>query len=210
MKPLENELSLVIVGLWNRFIFNQKWVFENLADSKEARLEYPVVDLSLPYRYRFNDIVLVPGSDRLVIQPQVYSEECFQYANDLAIKIVSKLPETPYKALGFNIIYRCGPQSLAIEEMKSVSIRGFTDTLSKITLERQFIIDDKVKLNFSMEEDGDGLIVKFNYHHELVSELSVADLKDKYNYFRKRSEDMMIQVYQEELEEADNDSNSYH
>jgi hypothetical protein len=205
MKPIANESSVVVVGSWNRFIFTQEWVFENLADQKDVRMEFPVTDLSLPYRYSFNEMTLIPGSDRIIITPHVYSETCFKQANDLAVRIARKLPETPYKAFGFNISYMCNSDSSALSELKAVPSGKFKYNLSRLTLERQFHIDDKVILNLTMTEVNEGLFVKFNYHHQLRAKMCANDMVDKFSEYMEDSKQIMNNVYGETIYDSESE-----
>lgn len=205
MKPILNESSIVVVGLWNRFIFTQEWVFENLADKKEVRMEFPVSDLSLPYRYSFDEITFIPGSDRIIVNPNNYTVPCFEKANDLAVRITRKLPETPCKAFGFNISYICDPESPALAELKIIPNDKFTDRLSGITVERKFELDDKTVLNLTMSEVKDGLFVKFNYHHQLRNKLNPDDLVNKFIEYKEKSEQIMSQVYGEKIDDTESD-----
>ena len=205
MKPISNESSIVVVGLWNRFIFTQDWVFENLADKNEVRMEFPVSDLSLPYRYSFDDITFIPGADRIIVNPNVFTDSCFKKANELTVKITRKLPETPYKAYGFNISYICDQDSPALAEMKMLSNEKFTDTLSGITIERRFELDDKTILNLTMSEIIEGLFVKFNYHNQLKSKLNPDDLENKFIGYKEKSEQIMSQVYGEKIDDIESE-----
>lgn len=205
MKPILNESSVVVVGLWNRFIFTQEWVFENLADKKEVRMEFPVSDLSLPYRYSFDEITFIPGSDRIIVTPNNYAVPCFEKANELAVRISRKLPETPCKAFGFNISYICDPESPALAELKIIPNEKFTDRLSGITVERKFELDDKTVLNLTMSEVKDGLFVKFNYHKQLRNRLNPEDMINKYKVYMEKSEQIMSQIYGEKIDDTESD-----
>ena len=200
MKPRPNESSLVVAGSWNRYIFTQRWVFNNLADESDVRMEFPVNDLALPYRYIFNGITFTPSSDRIILSPHDYEEISLEKANELAIIIVEMLPETPYKAFGINLSYVCDSKSQVIEDLNSILARSFTDTVTGLSIERQFRIDELCVLNLIITEFNDGAIVNFNYHHPLTRRLLAVDLKDKFVMYKNKSQEIMRNIYEEHLE----------
>lgn len=198
--------SLVIVGDWNKSIFNPEWVGEYIFDIPGAKIkvEIPTDNISLnSFRYTYNHVSFNISGARLQFSAENNTDEEFNYIGEIALKISRLLPHTPTIAFGINHVIKVKPDELT----DSISINDdlkFKDyTIQNTTIKRKISLDDCV-LTFSYyETDSHDIEFDFNYNYDIKT------LDDFTNYFdvskivdyKKKSFELLKDIYS--LKDAD-------
>jgi hypothetical protein len=165
-------LNIKIIGSWNPKIFHPLWLVRNLSFK-----DYPLVKQHINFLfnfeeieigYEFNGIKILPREKLLTIiinKEAGLTEEKITYATNIMLKILSLLPHTPIKALGFNICYKFQKdtnnkliQSLIKDDN---NINGFQIGQNNYVLKKE---DYKINLIFSYLEDG--YSIEFSFHYD--------------------------------------------
>ncbi|MEW5924727.1 MAG: hypothetical protein AB1746_12140 [Candidatus Zixiibacteriota bacterium] len=203
IKPLKDRWTIVIVGKWNVAIFGPKWVSENVFENKEISLEFPVQP-GLPIRITSEDILIIPNTDRLVINPTGLNDELVKLAGEKACRILEKLPHTPISMTGINFAYSIEPIPPEIvscfrNEKEDAILNAGYKTMAKSLgwhLEKENQI-----LNLKCELNNE-LIISFNFHSITKnSEEAIAAINNKILIHKKTVEELLTEIYGLSLEE---------
>lgn len=161
MPLVADDWSVVIVGHWNRAILTPAWIAKRLFDLPEATPVQVLVSLDTvaPHQVRHEKITVIPGSDRVVIRPEVKDFPTLGQAMAIARKLLEELPRTPVSAGGFNIRYK---SESMVEAVQRVSIHEWWDNRlsdAGFSIETRGIHrslkwkDGKIRVFLSQEED---------------------------------------------------------
>lgn len=136
MPLVPGDWNVVVVGHWNRAIFTPAGIAKRLFQlGPDIPVEVLVpLDTFAPYQVRHEDVTVVAGSDRLIIQPATTSYPLLSKAKEVAIRAVNELPHTPMTATGFNLRYRSTDPVETLQEMTS---HAWDDRLSDLDYEIQ-------------------------------------------------------------------------
>jgi hypothetical protein len=108
MSIVPHEWSVVIVGHWNRAILTPAGIVKRLfrlpADTKVG--VQVALDAFVPHQVKHEDVVVIAGSDRLVVQPAALEYSAFEASMRVAHTALEELPETPVFGAGFNLNFR--------------------------------------------------------------------------------------------------------
>ena len=104
MELLNNFNAIVIVGLWNKYIFNQEWVAKNLFPKKELKVEIPL-NPNASQRISTEDIRIFIIGNQLNLSPINVNTEVLNNIQEISFKIADYLLHTPVTAFGVNFLY---------------------------------------------------------------------------------------------------------
>lgn len=119
MAILASNWTVVVVGFWNRAILTPSGIGTRLfkVDEKTPVEVFVPLDSIAPYRVRHNGIVVMAASDRLLVEPRRnnYADLC--EAMRIAQTALNDLPQTPFFAAGFNIVFQSESPCEALKEL---------------------------------------------------------------------------------------------
>ena len=97
--------ALVVVGFWNKGIFNHDWVKRFLLPNEEKlHVEFPInVDVS--HRVSSEIIRIYVIGNKLNFIPRNTYDETFEIIQNLAVKTADYLPHTPVTSFGINFLF---------------------------------------------------------------------------------------------------------
>ena len=101
--------SVVILGRWNRAILTPFGIAQRMFQiGPDIPVEVLVaIDALAPPQVKHDRMVVIAGSDRLVIHPEDQVFPQLARAMELGRQAIESLPETPLVAAGININYAC-------------------------------------------------------------------------------------------------------
>jgi hypothetical protein len=121
MKIKTDSFNIVIVGHWNRHIFNPKWVGKNIFNADKIQIEFPLNAIVAP-RYTYNSVRCDLWADRLVFTALSNTDEVLTRLQEITKLTFSLLPHTPIVAFGFNFGFEETPIS-----PEAARLFGFVD-----------------------------------------------------------------------------------
>ncbi|MCX7014343.1 MAG: hypothetical protein NTW86_17630 [Candidatus Sumerlaeota bacterium] len=104
MEPKSDGWTLVIVGFWNRMIFSPKWVGEGVFQKEELEILVPLSP-TIPLVLRDEHLSLQVSDRRLILAPRLGFLRGMEDAEQKALRILERLPETPVSAVGVNFSF---------------------------------------------------------------------------------------------------------
>lgn len=213
MKLDQSFSGLVIVGGWNRHIFNPNWIKRYLFPAEDEEL---TIDIQAQFPQGFNPQFVSPRISsknvRILLQgnklnfiPVKDKDESLNLIQDLALQLADYLPHTPVSGYGVNfffiedyvsedLINLIGPKDLEEIEQFGASLTGEEYT-------RRLELNER-PLNFTIGLEDEKVTFKFNFHFKIdnlaafkgkISEISILELKQEAVKF-------LAEIYDMELE----------
>jgi hypothetical protein len=184
-------LTIKIVGSWNTSIFKPEWINNFLFDNKDLNKKIGIlIDFDEnEIGYELDNLKLLPKSNELaiVIEKDKISEKSIYLATEVFIRILSLLPHTPIKGIGFNVDYLIS-QNSDLEILKWINNCkcDFLDmNLSRIYFSKTTA---EYLLNLIFLKENDNLKINFNYHYpnlrKFDSKIFKYLINDSLNYLK--------------------------
>ncbi|MDE0016781.1 MAG: hypothetical protein OXU51_11370 [Candidatus Poribacteria bacterium] len=183
MKISENYSTLVIIGSWNKNIFTEDWIRNNLLDDKEFTLQYLAYqNYQLQFirpKITFQGVEIIILEERILFNLLKTADENFNLIQNLSLKLADKLPDTPVSSYGVNFkIEGKGTEKYLLnliqpgdlEQLKTSNI-----TVNSEQYVRQLILDEKI-LNFTTIIENNQINFDFNFDFEIRD---LAEFKEK-------------------------------
>jgi hypothetical protein len=166
MKFLEEYTNLVIVGLWNKHIFNPEWESKFLFPKQELEIEFPIQhDASV--RISSKDLRILIEGLRLCIICRKQEDSCFTSAKELAILIADYLPHTPITAIGVNFSFIQTPSEPLLQQLLVADNELITKHYGKIALTqitRNLIVKEiAMQVKITIHDDRIEFSTNFNF-----------------------------------------------
>lgn len=170
--------ALVLVGIWNKGIFNHEWISRFLLpNEKKLNVEFPLnVDGSL--RVSSDKVRIFVIGNKLNFTPLNTYDETFELIQDLATKTADYLPHTPVTAFGANFLFESDLNDTLRALLKLNDIERLTNigasiksTQHRLSMELQ----DKV-INLSVTTDNSKVNFDFNFHFDISN---LTEFKEK-------------------------------
>jgi len=166
MKIVDDSITLVIVGKWNKSILTPDWVSQYLFKTPTVQFEFSL-NPDFPVRYTADNIRLSLFTDKIIFTALIKDEAVFSRLESMARELVTLLPHTPISAFGINL-------SCSIEDIPSeiASLFQFTD-VGLISDENIEIVNSSIKrtlnfsgdvCNFTITNNSSNILFEFNFH----------------------------------------------
>jgi hypothetical protein len=173
-----NGRSLVIVGAWNPAIFTPQWAQEHIFPSDD-RIDGEIALPEHVLRLTAGDMVLLVKPDRVEFRPKSVLEDNLARTERTAIRLLSRLQDTPVTAFGINFRFQVPDPSRTIDEILEVPegerVRELGAAVESVSVKRRVIWEEFV-VNVSVSRDG-GIppAISFNHHFPIVGALRCAE-----------------------------------
>jgi hypothetical protein len=171
--------NVVIIGHWNRAILTPSGISRRLFGLPEGTpvQVFVPLDAIAPYQVRHENITVIAGSDRLLIQPTTNNYDNLVAAMAVARRALEGLPETPITAAGFNLRYRSTDSNDALQELTThpfddrLSDEGF-EIASRSILRSVRCDKGRIKIHISREEEGAfAILLNFDLQSQNAAEI---------------------------------------
>lgn len=198
MKPLLDSWNIHIVGQWNPRIFSPHWVNEYLISSERTIVEgaFP----SLHHKLTFNNTIIIPTGNRLIIGTNSFEENALNDLTSVAHKSVDILPHTPIQGLGFNIAFYEEESTLFDFLFNNLEDNGkladFSSGIKQISSRRVLDFSPGIlNLDLSLTSEARAE-ARFNFHYDVSSAQEIIDIINKsYKAYLNIALDLLKTVY---------------
>lgn len=199
MKINITECTIVILGQWNTRVFSPQWVGQNLFHTEQIESELFVSPTTTPIRYTHNNILLLPGSDRLIIGAKNLENETLELAETIAKTALELLIHTPVMALGVNFGFS---ENENLENVINIFQLDDNNRLSDANCEilgteiTRKINIEKTLMNLKLSHEGDQVNIHANYHFNIISAAdAIEKLNGKFVQFKDAALELLNNVY---------------
>jgi hypothetical protein len=172
MIPNIEAWTIVIPGAWNVRIFSPEWVSEHLLDGEKVDVEINLSSGLHQLRFSFNNIVFIPLNNKIIFGLKNYNNETLDKSENLAIKLLDILPQTPVNGLGINFGFKeDSPETniLSLFDINDISaLSEYGCLLQKTEINRKFIFNDNI-INLKHSFENGIAEIHLNYHYNIKS-----------------------------------------
>lgn len=171
---------LVIVGAWNKHIFNPEWINKYLLPNKKLEVEFPLNIDGSP-RISTDTLRIYVLNNKLNIMLRKANDSVLEEIEELALKIADYLPHTPVIAFGINFLFESDnnydqlKELLKLPDTDKLTQNGFIINSNQIR--HNLFFDDK-NINLSIIHEKETYKFDFNFHFEITS---LVEFKNKLN-----------------------------
>lgn len=171
---------LILVGAWNKHIFNPDWIGKFLLPGKKMEVEIPINVDGSP-RISTENFRIFVISNKLIFSLRKDDDNVLDEIEELSLKIADYLPHTPIVAFGINFLFECDNNFDKLQDLFSLSD-------SKKLIEAGCIIDsDQIKhsfiqgnrnINLTLIKQRDTFKFDFNFHFNIRN---LVEFKEQIN-----------------------------
>lgn len=186
---LSNEFSpIVIVGIWNKGIFNPDWVGKYLLPNQNLTIEFPLNQDGSP-RISNKDMRIFVLGNKLNFTSLMPTDQNLDLIEKLSLKIADYLPHTPVTAFGVNFLFETPKSSDIVDILHlkdSEKIQGIGGLVVSDVIRHSFILKNGL-INLSIIIEKEQVKLDFNFHFdiknlvdfkEILSNNSILELKE--------------------------------
>jgi len=199
--------SVVLAGAWNPAIFSPPWVAKRLFSSTEMEVGLAFGDM-LVLRFGTKDVELVVTSSSVQLRPRRVEQGVFDVVEDVAVRLLETLRETPVRAFGINFGYDVEREGKPLKELVDLQ-RGRPARTTRIS--RSFEIGsesgrrgERAVMNVVLADPTDGALhLDFNEHHDAEPASGHAPgaraaerLKGRVSRAREMAQEMANELYE--------------
>lgn len=161
--------ALVLVGIWNKGIFNHDWVSRFLLPKEEKLdVEFPL-NIDASPRISSEKIRIYVVGNKLNFVPLNTYDETYEIIQELAIKTADYLPHTPVTAFGINFIFEEELNNNLKDLLKindTEKLTGFGTTIKK-TQHNHSLTYENLQLNLSITAENSKTLFNYNFHFSI-------------------------------------------
>ncbi len=178
---LDTEFNpLVLVGTWNKHIFNPEWIGKFLLPRKNLEVEIPInVDGS--HRISTENFRMFVINNKLVFSLRKNDDNILEEIEELSLKIADYLPHTPIVAFGINFLFKCDNNFDKLQDLFSLSDSEKLIEAGCIIDSDQIkhsLIQDNRNINLTLIKQSDAIKFDFNFHFDVSN---LVEFKEKIN-----------------------------
>ncbi|MCH8874418.1 hypothetical protein IH824_16910, partial [candidate division KSB1 bacterium] len=159
---------MVIVGAWNKGIFNPKWVSKYLLPNEKLEVEVPL-GVDAFFKISSKKVRIFVLGNKLNFSPINKTDENFDFIQELGLKTADYLPHTPVRAFGINFVFEEKIDERLSELLKlgdQKKLIQFGSKIKKGQYRHQLEIDEKL-LNLTISTDHKTVAFDFNFHFDI-------------------------------------------
>lgn len=198
---------LVLVGLWNKGIFNPDWVSKFLLPKeKKLNIEFPL-NVEGSARISSDKMRIFVVGNKLNFSPLNTYDETFEMIQELATKTADYLPHTPVTAFGINFLFETSEIDEKILQLLNLNdsepLEEFGAKIKSFEHRHSLELDQKT-LNLKITNENDSKVTfDFNFHFGIsdltqfkekihsnpildLKELSISIMKEVYEIEQKK------------------------
>lgn len=176
MKELKG-FNIVAPGSWNKKIFSPQWIVRDVMDGgPEDKIEGVFNSDEMELSYKIRDMVIAPKDNSLEITSLVNTHEAISSVFSTFMKIISLLPYTPVKGVGFNFMYAIdsGDVPFLKDQIQNLDLLPNDLEVLRLSYKKKL---DFCTLNIIAEKRGNNWLITFNFHHPIVAKFDENHLE---------------------------------
>jgi hypothetical protein len=207
---LKAETIVVVARQFNPTILNQHWLIAN-AIVREGELDLGESVFSPPFvQFCSAEFEFQAIPDRIQLSIKGAASDKHELVKRLMVGVVSRLPETPYSAIGINFLWRYGPLSAPSAIQKRLFFNPTTPLADVFNTP-----DARYGAYYSMEAIGfrmkltavpmrtgnpdepataEFLDLNFNFHKDVSSHVEILSLLEKWSEAKSKSEEIAVKI----------------
>lgn len=156
MNIVDNSLTIVLLGDWNKLYVQPEWVAKNIFCKSEMEIGVEAQGIDFNVSYKCENIIINPSQERVVITAANIEKETVEFLANCATNYVNKAISPYLSAYGLNIDFLETEDMILSDLFDSIS-----DTQALIKLKYQ--IENS---QFTRTVQKDGKVINIQYTKE--------------------------------------------
>lgn len=194
MKPNLQRCSIVMAGAWNQAIFSPEWVGEHLLDGSVS-IELVFGPLGFMTQFVGPGVRLVVLPHQVQILCTTFEDAAAQLAEEVARRLLERLPETPVTAFGINWGFDVTEASAALDRLFSLSdepsVTALGGQVVTTTIARKMLLGER-EITIALTRKTPTLVTLDFNHQVLVKNAREAASKIAQSVLPSRDTSMLI------------------
>ncbi len=207
MNIIEDSLTIVLLGDWNKYYIQPDWVAENIFGQPEMEIGVDAQGIDFNISYRSNNIIINPSQERIVITATNTQKETVENLANCATNYITKAVTPRLLAYGLNVDFVETDNTLIPNLFDSIadaqSLIELNYDFAKTQIQRTLIKEGNI-VNVQYTQENNQSKIHFNEHHAEVEIEKVIFSYDTILKFIKRSKEIVVGLGYE-LEEDENE-----
>lgn len=178
---INDSLTVVIVGDWNRIYVQPDWMAENVFETSEIEVGINMQGAEYTISYRNEGVTVMPSQSTMVFAAWNTDRKTLCYLCECVNCFLSKAftPQPPAYGLNIDFVGSDGDVFSAVVDSMSDAQEIINSDYEIISTKIQRVLKgDNKMLNMDTEMNGSEVQIHFNEHHEAGTE--VPDFRAEY------------------------------
>jgi len=207
MNIVDNSLTIVLLGDWNKLYVQPEWVADNILGKPEMEISVEVQGVEFKISYKCNNIIINPSQERIAITATNTEEETIKFLAACATNYIKNAKTPQLTAYGLNIDFIEAENTLVSDFFDSVP-----DALSLLKLNYEIVnsqisrtvVKDGNVMNIQYTQEHSQSRIHFNEHHDNPEISAVAFEYEDIIAFIERAKEIAVALGYE-FEDNDNE-----
>lgn len=134
MNIVDNSLTIVLLGDWNKLYIQPEWVANNIFCKPEMEIGVEAQGIEFNISYKCNNVIINPSQEKIVFTATNIEEETIKFLADCATNYINNAKTPHLTAYGLNVDFIENEDTLL-----SDLFDGISDTQALIKLNYEVI-----------------------------------------------------------------------
>lgn len=197
MLLVNDSITIVLLGDWNKLYIQPEWVARNVFEHPEMELGVESRGIEFHVTYKKNNVTINPSQDKVVFTASNVDQETLQFLAKCVNNYLEKATTPQLVAYGFNADYADSQTDVLANVFDSLSDTmplfemGFE--IGSTEVSRKLIKDGRI-INMNCSLVGKTTNIHFNEHHEINNSSSVCITAEKIKEFISLTGDILLKL----------------
>lgn len=207
MNIVDNSLTIVLLGDWNKLYIQPEWVANNIFCKPEMEIGVEAQGIEFNVSYKCNNIIINPSQEKIVLTATNIEEETIKFLAECATNYINNAKTPHLSAYGLNIDFIETENTLLSDLFDGISD---TQALVKLNYEivnsqvSRTIKKDNNIINIQYAQEQSQSKIHFNEHHAEPEEGTIVFDHENITDLILRSKEIAIGLGYE-FEDDDNE-----
>lgn len=171
MNIINNSLSCVINGDWNKTYIQPQWIGNNLFNNEEIGILLNGIGLGANLSYKHKNIIVEVNQNKFTFKTTDVLDESINQLEDIVLLFLERAKTPMLAAYGFNCDFKESDVfsfTSMLDSMEDrISLSNLGASIKNTTIKHTILFEEKT-LNIT-EALSDELVISFNEHHNVSS-----------------------------------------
>ena len=194
MRLLDNSITIVILGDWNKMFIQPDWIALNVFESEEIEIGVEGKGSEVSISYQKDKVIIKPSQSKVMFSTLDVEESTLEALSKYVRNFLDNSFTPEIRAYGFNIDYVDDEDTRITDVLDSMSdtsaICGMDFEIAATQISRKLIKDGK-EINMKCELNGTRTKIHFNEHFSKPNKDDVVVSVDVFTAFISETADII-------------------
>lgn len=195
MRLLDNSITIVILGDWNKLFIQPDWIALNVFESEEIEIGVEGKGSEVSISYQKDKVIIKPSQSKVMFSTLDIEEDTLEVLSKYVRNFIDNSFTPEIRAYGFNIDYVDDEDTRIADVLDSMSdtaaICGMDFEIAATQISRKLIKDGK-EINMKCELNGTRTKIHFNEHFSKPNKDNIVLSADVFTAFIRETADIIV------------------